>query len=187
MENESTWVESGATLGELFYRIAEKNKIHGFPVGICPTVGVGGHFSGGGYGNMMRKYGLLVDNVVDARIVDANGRVLDRESMGEDLFWAIRGGGGASFGVILSWKIQLVAVPEIVTVFIPNSLGPLDLDIPSSKYHNEDLILSDSLSSLNRLTASSLDAFQNCSFFWVGEERISSDKSPRSCLLLFKF
>ncbi|CAI9100269.1 OLC1v1037233C1 [Oldenlandia corymbosa var. corymbosa] len=37
--------------------------------------------------------------------------------MGEDLFWAIRGGGGASFGVILSWKIKLVRVPRIVTVF----------------------------------------------------------------------
>ncbi|KAH6758866.1 FAD-binding Berberine family protein [Perilla frutescens var. frutescens] len=37
--------------------------------------------------------------------------------MGEDLFWAIRGGGGASFGVILSWKVQLVDVPEKVTVF----------------------------------------------------------------------
>ncbi|KAL0423630.1 UNVERIFIED_CONTAM: Berberine bridge enzyme-like 15 [Sesamum radiatum] len=37
--------------------------------------------------------------------------------MGEDLFWAIRGGGGASFGVILAWKVQLVDVPERVTVF----------------------------------------------------------------------
>ena len=37
--------------------------------------------------------------------------------MGEDLFWAIRGGGGASFGVILAWKIQLVHVPSVVTVF----------------------------------------------------------------------
>lgn len=40
--------------------------------------------------------------------------------MGEDLFWAIRGGGGASFGVILSWKIKLVSVPPIVTVFAVN-------------------------------------------------------------------
>ncbi|GLT35661.1 hypothetical protein SLA2020_100940 [Shorea laevis] len=37
--------------------------------------------------------------------------------MGEDVFWAIRGGGGASFGVILSFKIKLVPVPETVTVF----------------------------------------------------------------------
>ena len=60
--------------------------MHGFPVGACPTVGVGGHFSGGGYGNMMRKYGLSVDHVFDAQIVDANGRILDGESMGEDFF-----------------------------------------------------------------------------------------------------
>ncbi|XP_052202891.1 berberine bridge enzyme-like 14 [Diospyros lotus] len=116
-ETETAWVESGATLGELYYEIAKKSGIHGFPAGVCPTVGVGGHFSGGGYGNMMRKYGLSVDNIVDAWLVDAKGRVLDRESMGEDLFWAIRGGGGASFAVIVSWKIKLVPVPERVTVF----------------------------------------------------------------------
>ncbi|KAA8519308.1 hypothetical protein F0562_013564 [Nyssa sinensis] len=101
IEDETAWVESGATLGELYYKIVEKSKIHGFPVGVCPTVGVGGHFSGGGYGNIMRKYGLSVDNVVDAYIVDVNGRVRSRETMGDDLFWAIKGGGGASFGVVL--------------------------------------------------------------------------------------
>ncbi|KAK4763000.1 hypothetical protein SAY86_008768 [Trapa natans] len=37
--------------------------------------------------------------------------------MGEDLFWAIRGGEGASFGIILEWKIKLVPVPSVVTVF----------------------------------------------------------------------
>nr|GEX25839.1 hypothetical protein [Tanacetum cinerariifolium] len=66
----------------------------GFPVGICPSVVVGGDFSG-----------------------DAKGWILDREAMGEDLFWAIRGGGGTSFGVIVSWKIKLLWVPEKVTIF----------------------------------------------------------------------
>ncbi|PSS28922.1 Berberine bridge enzyme-like [Actinidia chinensis var. chinensis] len=116
-ENATVWIDSGATLGQLYYQIAKQSKFHGFPAGVCPTVGVGGHFSGGGYGNLMRKYGLSVDNVVDAIMVDASGNVLDRETMGEDLFWAIRGGGGASFGVIVSWKINLVIVPKRVSVF----------------------------------------------------------------------
>uniref|UniRef100_A0A5B7ACY7 Putative TSL-kinase interacting protein 1 isoform X2 n=1 Tax=Davidia involucrata TaxID=16924 RepID=A0A5B7ACY7_DAVIN len=53
----------------------------------------------------------------------------------------------------------------LTDLYWPDSLGPLDLDIPSCRYQSEDLILSDSLSGLNRLIASSLDAFQNCSFF----------------------
>ncbi|XP_051125700.1 berberine bridge enzyme-like 8 [Andrographis paniculata] len=117
LEDETAWVGAGATLGEVYYGIAQKSNVHGYPAGVCPTVGVGGHISGGGYGNMMRKYGLTVDNVVDAEIVDVRGRILDRKSMGEDLFWAITGGGASSFGVALSYKIKLVRVPSVVTVF----------------------------------------------------------------------
>ena len=120
LADETAWVQAGATVGEVYYRIAEKSKEHGFPAAVGLSVGTGGHFSGGGYGNMMRKYGLSVDNIIDAQIVNVNGIILDRKSMGEDLFWAIRGGGGASFGVILSWKIKLVRVPAIVTVFHVN-------------------------------------------------------------------
>ncbi|KAB2092312.1 hypothetical protein ES319_A02G021700v1 [Gossypium barbadense] len=117
VENEEAWVQSGATVGEVFYRINERSTNLTFAAAVVRTVGIGGLISGGGDGLLFRKYGLSVDNVIDAQLVDANGRVLDRRSMGEDLFWAIRGGGGGSFGIVISWKIKLVHVPSTVTVF----------------------------------------------------------------------
>lgn len=113
----TAWVGGGATLGELYYSLAVSTSRRGFPAGMCPTVGVGGHFSGGGYGALARKYGLSSDNVVDVRMVDGRGRVLDRRAMGEDVFWAVRGGGGGTWGAIVGWKVGLVEVPERVTVF----------------------------------------------------------------------
>ncbi|KAI7737115.1 hypothetical protein M8C21_007424 [Ambrosia artemisiifolia] len=113
----TAWVESGATNGELYYWVSKESKNLGFPAGFGPTVGIGGHISGGGFGSLVRKYGLAADNVVDAKIIDVKGRILDRKSMGEDLFWAVRGGGGGSFGVVVAWKVNLVFVPEKVTVF----------------------------------------------------------------------
>lgn len=79
------------------YAIAKESLVHGFPAGLCPSVGIGGHF-GGGIGTMMRKYDLAADNVIDAYIIDVNSRILNRYTMAADLFWAIRGGGAASFG-----------------------------------------------------------------------------------------
>nr|XP_027096781.1 berberine bridge enzyme-like 8 isoform X2 [Coffea arabica]XP_027099589.1 berberine bridge enzyme-like 8 isoform X2 [Coffea arabica] len=66
------------------------SNILGFPAGLCPIVGVGGHISGGGYGSLLQRYCLMVDNVLDAQIIDVNSQVLDRKAMGEDLFGAIR-------------------------------------------------------------------------------------------------
>ncbi|CAD5328550.1 unnamed protein product [Arabidopsis thaliana] len=117
---KQAWVDAGATMGELYTKIAAASKTLAFAGGVCPTLGAGGHISGGGYGNLIRKYGISVDHVVDARIVDVNGNILTGATLGRDLLWAIRGGGGASFGVILSWKINLVDVPKTVTVFKVN-------------------------------------------------------------------
>ncbi|KAL2474808.1 FAD-binding Berberine family protein [Abeliophyllum distichum] len=116
-KKNTAWVQTGATLGELYYTIDEKSKTLAFTAGVCPTVGVGGHFSGGGYGMMSRKHGFAADHIIDAKLIDANGQIHDRESMGEDLFWAIRGGGGTSFGIVVSFKVKLIVIPATVTVF----------------------------------------------------------------------
>ncbi|MCD7451013.1 hypothetical protein HAX54_009377 [Datura stramonium] len=115
--NKTAWIQTGVTMGQLYYEIAKKRENLAFPGGLYPSVGSGGIISGGGIGTLMRKFGLAADNVLDARVMDVNGKILDRESMGEDLFWAIRGGGGSSFCVILAWKIQLVRVPSKLTAF----------------------------------------------------------------------
>lgn len=117
MDSETAWIQTGVTLGQLYYAIAQKSKIHAFAGGLYPSVGSGGHISGGGFGTLLRKYGLAADNVIDARVMNANGQILDRKTMGEDFFWALRGGGGASFGVILAWKLKLARIPEEITAF----------------------------------------------------------------------
>ncbi|KAF5182436.1 Reticuline oxidase [Thalictrum thalictroides] len=117
LESKTAWVEGGATIGEIYHAIGRSSNYLGFPAGLCPTVGSGGHIGGGGYGLMSRKFGLASDNVVDAILVDADGRLLNRETMGEEVFWAIRGGGAGTWGAIYSWKIQLIDVPYTVTAF----------------------------------------------------------------------
>ncbi|CAI0545671.1 unnamed protein product [Linum tenue] len=104
LAQQTAWIQPAVTTGELYYRIAEKSSTLAFPSGICPT-----------WGTLLRKYGLAADNVLDTRVIDAEGRILDRASMGEDMFWAIRGGGGNTFGIVIAWKIKLVPVPASVT------------------------------------------------------------------------
>uniref|UniRef100_A0A0D9WR29 FAD-binding PCMH-type domain-containing protein n=1 Tax=Leersia perrieri TaxID=77586 RepID=A0A0D9WR29_9ORYZ len=132
VSGRTAWVGSGATLGEVYYAIAKSSSRLGFPGSVGPTVGVGGFLSGGGFGLMLRKHGLAADLVLDAKLVNAKGDLLDRAAMGEDLFWAIRGGGGGNFGIVVSWKIRLVPVPETVTVFTVHR--------PRNQYSATDLL-----------------------------------------------
>ncbi|CAL9303199.1 FAD-binding oxidoreductase [Streptomyces sp. SudanB66_2053] len=78
------------------------------PGGMCYSVGMGGHISGGGYGMLSRRHGLTVDHLyaVEVVVADANGKarsvVATREAddPNRDLWWAHTGGGGGNFGVV---------------------------------------------------------------------------------------
>lgn len=114
-------VQGGATWGEV------DHATHPFglavPSGIISTTGVAGLTLGGGHGYLSRKYGLTIDNLLEVDMVLADGSfVTVSEDENEDLFWAIRGGGG-NFGVVTSF---LFRAHPVDTVYAGPIIWPID-------------------------------------------------------------
>ncbi|WP_433615706.1 FAD-binding oxidoreductase [Dactylosporangium sp. CA-139114] len=85
------------------------------PGGECPTVSNAGYSLGGGYGPLGRTYGLGCDHLVEVELVNADGeRLTVNEHEHADLFWALRGAGGAGFGVVTSLTYRLNPLPKTV-------------------------------------------------------------------------
>ncbi|KAI1178916.1 FAD-binding domain-containing protein [Nemania sp. FL0916] len=79
-------------------------------VGSCPTVGVaGGYAQGGGYGLLASLYGLGADNVLEWEVVTMNGKLVTATPKNEysDLYWALSGGGGGTYGIVVSMTARL--------------------------------------------------------------------------------
>jgi FAD/FMN-containing dehydrogenase len=109
-------VGAGARLGQIYDAL----EPHGRTIagGCGPTVGIAGLTLGGGLGILGRRHGLTCDQLVAAEVVLADGSVVvcdeEREA---DLFWALRGAGGAQFGVVTSLTLRTVEAPPTITCF----------------------------------------------------------------------
>lgn len=110
-EAKTVLVEPGCLLKELDAATHEYGMA--VPAGIFGTTGVAGLTLGGGLGHLTRHYGLSIDNLLEAQVVLADGRLVKAStSENPDLFWALRGGGG-NFGVVVSFLFKLNPVHTI--------------------------------------------------------------------------
>jgi FAD/FMN-containing dehydrogenase len=111
-QTRTLWAQPGVTTGDIIGPAGELGLA--LSTGDATSVGLGGLTLGGGIGWMVRKYGLAIDNLTAVELVTADGEVV-RASASErqDLFWAVRGGGG-NFGIITAFEFRMAEVPQIL-------------------------------------------------------------------------
>jgi hypothetical protein len=105
-------VGSGTNLGQL-NAVLGTYGLH-VPGGTCDDVGVAGHMMGGGYGFTSRQYGMNCDRVHAVTVMLADGTIVEASrDVNRDLHWAIRGGTGNQFGVLLDVTFELAEIHEL--------------------------------------------------------------------------
>ncbi|KAJ7517155.1 hypothetical protein O6H91_21G012300 [Diphasiastrum complanatum] len=110
-------VGSGFRLAPLKLALWNVGKVT-VPCGTCPTIGVGGHALGGGWGFKSRKFGILSDNIVEAQMVTANASVVTANAIeNADLLWALKGAGANSFGIVTQFTFTVHDVSAPITHF----------------------------------------------------------------------
>ncbi len=109
-------VAAGAQLIDVYAALARYGAT--IPGGSCPSVGISGVTLGGGMGLAGRAMGLTCDSLIGARIVTADGklRTVNRRT-DPDLLWALRGGGGGNFGIVVDFTFKLHPIPRAASYF----------------------------------------------------------------------
>ncbi|KAF8883829.1 FAD-binding domain-containing protein [Infundibulicybe gibba] len=101
--------QGGAVWGDVYTELTNHNLV--VVGGNVWFVGVGGHITGGGYSNISGHHGLAIDNLIEATVVLADGKVVKCNAQNEpDLFWAIRGGGN-QFGIVTEFVVNTFPAP----------------------------------------------------------------------------
>ncbi len=118
LEIEAVTIEAGARWIDVYNEVI--NHHHRYVQGGgCTSVGaVGGFLQGGGFGVFSKKYGMAAASLLEAEVVIANGEILIANPyQNSELFWALKGGGGGTFGIISKATLQTYELPQIVGHF----------------------------------------------------------------------
>ncbi|KXX75015.1 6-hydroxy-D-nicotine oxidase [Madurella mycetomatis] len=137
-DKKTVRVGAGVLGGELLDFLAP----HGVfaPAGYCSTVGYTGWCLGGGFGVYTASYGAGAEGVVGARLVTADGRVVDTDH-GDDpeLLWGLRGAGNGNFGVVVEVRAKVYPEPKILGGYVgyPNDEAERLLELFGTCYENQ--------------------------------------------------
>ncbi|WGF86318.1 FAD-binding oxidoreductase [Marinivivus vitaminiproducens] len=107
-------VEAGALWAQVYDAVTTRagRYVQG---GGCLTVGVAGLVQSGGFGSFSKRYGTAAAGLIEAEVVTADGQVRTANACTHpDLFWAIKGGGGGSFGVVTRLTLRTHGLPDMV-------------------------------------------------------------------------
>ncbi|WP_199823875.1 FAD-binding oxidoreductase [Labrenzia sp. OB1] len=98
------------------------------PAGYCQTVAMGGHVCGGGIGILSRSFGLTCDQLLQVKIMTADGSfAVANNETNSDLFWALRGGGASNFGIVTELVLQTHRVSDLTVVRLSGRHQPHQL------------------------------------------------------------
>ena len=104
--------DAGAVWADLYDPVTTKGGRY-VQGGGCMTVGVAGLVLGGGFGSYSKRFGTAAAGLIEAEIVTADGRVrVVNECMEPDLFWALKGGGGGTYGVVTRLTLRTHELPK---------------------------------------------------------------------------
>lgn len=112
VERQEVYIGAGARLGTVIETLGALD--FAIPTGTCASVGVGGLTLGGGLGVLGRIYGLTCDSVKSITFLSARGEVIEvNKKQHPDLFWALRGAGNGSYGIVLGYTFKMHHVPHV--------------------------------------------------------------------------
>ena len=123
--NGTATIGAGATLLDVYAGLWDQARVT-IAGGSCGSVGITGLTLGGGFGLLSRQLGLTCDALVEAEMVTADGEVVrasDREH--QDLFWALRGGGGGNFGIVTELVFRTHAIGDVSLCNLSRSFSDL--------------------------------------------------------------
>lgn len=115
LENNEAEVEPGCLLQDIQAAFFAKKRL--LPAGSCGTVGIAGLTLGGGYGFFSRKYGLTCDNLLQLKMIAADGKVYSTDD-DKELLWACKGGGNGNFGVVSSFRFRTYDMPPAFDSYV---------------------------------------------------------------------